>query len=155
MDAKVDSHALEDKNCVVILYRAAKDISNAALQHDAAAARNSWRSWLEEGPSEGIGAQHAMSRVLQGWVPPKTMPTLIDDAEGEEVVDDIQGITDDDLQMEQIQDVVPVNAQEAVDDAASSWAEIWQEGTEGVGPRWPEAMSLGVPPFAVKQLRGA
>ena len=148
---------------IVILnkYRTAKSVAEAAHLHDTNTAKVSWATWLQEGPAKGLGRQHMMSRVASGWIPSrecKASDPIFDSRDDDEqlhIINDVEGVTEEDVEAASQLTWVPLNSQQAVDVAASEWAEVWQEGKEGQNPRWPAKMGSSLPAAAVGQLREA
>jgi hypothetical protein len=91
----------QDKVKVHLLCRSAKAIAAVAHQHDDQAARVAWTSWLQEGPAKGLGRQHKMSRVAHGWIPSKVGDaSQSDSCDDEDCIDDLDGLTEDDISRE-------------------------------------------------------
>ena len=85
------------------------------MKHDEQAACAAWLSWLQEGPSSGLGRQHQMSRVSQGWIPSKLGSTAsTDDDDGCLCFSDVGDITDDDVTLA-LPNSVPLDLQQSVD----------------------------------------
>ena len=95
-------------------------VATKAQQHDSASARTRWLVWIQEGPRQGLGRQHRMSRCATGWVAAKTAAVVLEEGE----VDDVEGIGDQDVD-EGTQKLQPLAQQQTVDEEASGWAEIW------------------------------
>ena len=70
----VSAAQLTEKCVVIAIMRAACDVARKAHMYDDSTARNSWMSWLQEGPAGGLGRQHRMSRCATGWIPAKLGP---------------------------------------------------------------------------------
>ena len=69
------------------------------------------------------------------------------------MLDDIEGITDNDVARLSISKVAPLNQQQAVDDEAAGWANVWQQGASGFEPQWPEDMGRRMADFATSKFR--
>ena len=94
-------------------------VATRPQQHDSASAGIRWLVWIQEGPGQGLGRQHKMSRCATGWVAAKTAAVVLDDGE----VDDIEGIGDQDVEEGTLR-LQPLDQQQTVDEEASGWAEI-------------------------------
>ena len=88
-----------------------------------------------------------MSRVATGWIPAKQcrVRDVIDCQNGgdedDTILDDVNDISDHDIDGSLRSEWVPLNAQQAVNQEAEAWANVWQQGVQGNMPRWP--MQLG------------
>eukprot|EP00973_Karenia_brevis_P068016 9461997-Karenia_brevis.AAC.1 len=91
---------LDSRSCACWLYRVTSKIATAAKAHDVHKFNASWKSWLSEGPSRGIGRQHRMSRTSVGWIASPVASHAEGAAEGEtlEQFDDVDGLAESMLQ---------------------------------------------------------
>ena len=155
----VSAFELSDKLRAMLLSRDANGIADAAAAHDANASRSSWHSWLQEGPSSGLGRQHKLSRTSAGWVPAKLGVTNECDSEDDDddcvIIDDVHGLTEQEVCRAGATELVPLNAQQAVDYEAEGWGDIWQQAAIGQDPCWPEDMGETLPHIAVPKFRAA
>ena len=157
----LSSDLLKDKVRVLCKYRSARCIADAAHAHDSNASRQAWHSWLHEGPANGLGRQHFMSRVATGWIPAKqcSVRDVIDCQNGgdedDTILDDVNDISDHDIDGSLRSEWVPLNAQQAVNQEAEAWADVWQQGVQGNMPRWPLQLGDRLPDLAVDTFREA
>ena len=90
------------------------------------AATLKWASWMHEGPAAGLGRQHKMSKVAQGWAPTAIAKGRADDMPSleEEDIDDEDG-----LSLEGLQEAIaargegggPASTQQEADQEALDW----------------------------------
>ena len=66
---KVQLASLDCRVEVARLRVTAAAIAKRASEHDRQRRWRAWQSWLKEGPAQGLGRQHRMTRVAGGWVP--------------------------------------------------------------------------------------
>ena len=156
----ISSADLQDKVKTLLLYRAASMIAKAASDFDVRRSRAAWQNWLTEGPSQGLGKQHRLTRTAQGWIPAKLAPT--NTLEDEEFVDaddggcysDIEGVTEAEVaSSDPSSPVVPLNLQQATDAEAEAWGKVWQQGVAGKGPKWPKCLGEALPSITVDKFR--
>ena len=75
-----------------------------------------------------------MSRAATGWIPAKqcSVRDLIDCQNGgdedDTSLDDVNDISDHDIDGSLRSEWVPLNAQQAVNQKAEAWANVWQQG---------------------------
>ena len=48
----------------------------------AARAQAKFAKWVQEGPAKGLGRQHKLSRIANGWVPNQTAPEYEEEEAG-------------------------------------------------------------------------
>ncbi len=104
---------------------------SAAVVEDAAGrlALAKWRSWLQEGPSKGLGRQHKYTRNAIGWTSTKVGPTEEPDI-GD--LDELDGLTAEELasiwRVEELKS--PLAAQQVAEAEMKSWGGQWNiDGT--------------------------
>ena len=95
---------LETPAWVAILERVARMQAESQEAEASRMARARWISWLNDGPSAGLGRQHKMSRVAIGWV-----PTAIASGNAEAITataddgdDDMEGLSEEQLRLVQV-----------------------------------------------------
>lgn len=76
-----------------------------------------------------------------------------DDDEG--CFDNIEGVTDRDVNLIGVEAAVPLNLQQAVDQEAVTWADIWQRGLAGQGPKLPNDLGASMLDIALCKFRSA
>ena len=113
--------AVTTKSSAITLMQQVSMVATRAQQHDRASARTRWLVWIQEGPGQGLGRQHKMSRCATGWIAAKTAAVVLEESE----LDDVEGIGEHDVE-EGTQRLRPLDQQQTVDEEASGWAEIWQ-----------------------------
>lgn len=65
------------------------------LETEAATrAQANYTNWLKEGPGQGIGRQHKMSRVAGGWIPNRTSNEEEEHTTAEDGTDTLHGMSD-------------------------------------------------------------
>lgn len=113
-----------------------------------------WLTWLHEGPGDGIGRQHKMTRTSTGWI-----ETAI--AEGRKTAlpqlaqaqdDDFDGLTAEQLEQVMANELdvgAPANAQQETDNEAATWGKQWLSDDLYVEPQWPE--NMGRPPVELQK----
>ena len=104
--------------------------------HAANASRESWRSWLHDGPAHGLRRQHRMSRTVAGWVPSATiaLPCEADDAQPDDP-DDAAEIVAGSLQANSTR--IPLGLQATAESEVGRWSTHWGSGL-GLPPcQWP------------------
>jgi hypothetical protein len=120
-----------------------------------------FRGCMIQGPANGPGRQHFMSRVATRWIRAKRcMLKAIEDGQdgGDEeatILDDVHDISEHDIDGDVCSEWVPLNAQQAVEQEAVTWAEVWEQGVTGHQPRWPLQLGERLPDLAVSTFRGA
>jgi hypothetical protein len=120
-----------------------------------------WVSWLHEGPAAGLGRQHRMSKVAQGWAPTATaggrdsdMPDLEDGT-----CDGDDGLSQEEL-LEAIEDRrendTPASTQQEADGEALDWGNgQWKANTVYIEPDWSQDSAEGLVEMAVEHLKKA
>ena len=86
-----------------------------------------WVSWIRDGPN-GLKRQHRFSRNAGGWTPTQKSTGNVTDADLRDEVDDLQGLSMQDiidLKFQQAEDHAPATAQQEADDQADGWREQW------------------------------
>ena len=71
------------------------------------------------------------------------------------ILDDVNDISDHDIDGSLRSEWVPLNAQQAVNQEAEAWANVWQQGVQGNMPRWPLQLGDRLPDLAVDTFREA
>ena len=110
--ASITIERLSSREGAAALHATADGVAKRAVLYDERRAEADWHSWLREGPGQGLGRQHRISRVASGWI-----PTPVGNAEVE-----------DEEQFPQEGDWIvpmPVHAQQQVDEEARKWAQEW------------------------------
>ena len=156
--SRFTSSSLHDKVWVLLMYRSTKAIAAAAHSHDQNSSRQAWVSWLHEGPAKGLGRQHRMSRIATGWIPARKARVELVDGEQDvdddvQIVDDTEGVREDDLFNAEVPSLVPLGSQQTVDVEAEAWASIWRRGAVGTLPKWPKCMGEKLPSTSVVLFR--
>ena len=140
---------LKHQHWVHALRQVASHKTSTLMQNARDSSRNSWTSWLQEGPASGLGRQHRMSRTAIGWIPnPSYKAISADDdqcdcdyalLEGEVVVHESPTTsTWDHAEAESPSaDTVPASAQQHVDAEASRWRVHWAGGEDMPPCQWP------------------
>ena len=112
--------------------------------HVANASRESWRSWLHDGPAHGLRRQHRMSRTAAGWVASATiaLPCEADVAHPDDP-DDAAVVVAGSLQANSTR--IPLGLQATAESEACSWSAHWGSGLDLPPCQWP--LDLGeLPP---------
>ena len=143
----VTSIAIECLGCrerTAALHAAADGVAKRAALYDERRAEANWHSWLREGPGQGLGRQHRISRVVAGWI-----PTPVGHAE---VEDEDQLPQEGDWRVP-----MPLHAQAQVDGEARKWAKEWAcHEMEGISPAaWPSIVDESLPALTTAKLREA
>ena len=131
---------LQSVEVVNALSEVAVNMSQTLVHEEQLTSRANWISWVNDGPSAGIGRQHRMSRVAIGWVQSKT---LLDDYEEEDDTttrDSTTADTNSDLQWDKRQHdggPVPMSLQQSVEDQADIWSGHWACNTTMPACEWP------------------
>ena len=60
-------------------------------------AMKKWELWINEGPAAGLRRQHQFSRTADGWAPTKASSGKIRVTDGEDELDDMDGLSAADL----------------------------------------------------------
>ena len=110
-------------------------------------AMKKWELWINEGPAAGLRRQHQFSRTADGWAPTKASSGKISPTDGEDELDDMDGLRAADLgalRFEQGSTGTPVTAQQEVDDQAEKWSEQWGCELNIDEPVWPKEMGSGM-----------
>ena len=153
----ITAQMLTDRICITSLLHTARQAAHRGCEADQRRAIASWKSWLCEGPSDGLGRQHRMSRTAAGWVPsivscpagdggsehsgPEPIGIL---GEEESEEDDIAAFECAGQFLE-----VPLDGQQAVDVEAAKWAAEWQVGQDAPMPVWPDALGEPLPQLCI------
>ena len=122
---------------------------NKADALEAAAATRAFKkhmAWLQEGPSNGIGRQHKLSRTATRWIPNRLAP--VDD---ENVYDDVEGLTAE--EQAQLMHAAPpadgpcspMGSHREADEQRTAWGIHWGTGKEREKPQWPKELAA-LPP---------
>ena len=129
---------------VAELQAVAAGVAKRAASYDERRAAADWHSWLREGPGQGLGRQHRISRVATGWVPTPV----------EMVAPDSAGHAEELLQQ---RDTLPLHAQAQVDAEARKWAKEWAcDEADQIPPIvWPNSVPDDLPALTVGKLRDA
>ena len=103
---------------------------NATREEKAAQhmAMKKWELWINEGPAAGLRRQHQFSRTADGWAPTKASSGKIRVTDGEDELDDMDGLSAADLDALRFEQGIrgtPAIAQQEVDDQAEKWSEQW------------------------------
>ena len=138
----VKHHLLMNKQYVVWLRLDAQLRAKAVSRRDIDARRRSWQSWLQEGPAQGLGRQHRMSRVVGGWIPaPVGCAALAGEADDELTSDTLHG---SEVNVDEWS-VMPLHSQQEVEQEARAWAEVWQASERPPAPLWPADLGMAMP----------
>ena len=141
---------------IMFLHKAVSSVAESAAKYDQNQSRASWLSWLENGPSRGLGKQHRMSRTALGWLPSKLGPVAIDFGDDAATpIDDVDGLDDRFLDSCEVFMQAPLDRQQTVDAEAGEWASIWNVGCKQYPIKWPECMGTAMPPLSVRVFRDA
>ena len=132
--------------------RAVEAVASRAVRHDSHAASKRWLQWINEGPGQGLGRQHRMSRCASGFVIAKV--TKVADSSEPGDTDDVEGVTDECLDLVQCV-ACPLDKQQSVEEEANSWALIWKEGHDEFSIPWPAELGPELPSLAVDAFRAA
>lgn len=137
---------LMDGTCLLCLPTVANNAARKVAAEDQRRVNNSWRSWLQEGPGQGIGRQHRFSRTSLGWVPTKVaVPHTDNDGDAHcSIVDDCDLISAADL-LDARTVELPFHAQQAVDAEANKWAFEWMVGSSSPLPICPTGLGEPLP----------
>ena len=91
-----------------------------AEDHAAAFAAEAFSNWLHEGPMDGLGRQHQLSRTAVGW-----FPTKVDKPQANqfEPIDEVDGLSKEQLDSVSLQgqDAAPLTAQQIANDERCKW----------------------------------
>ena len=122
-------------------------------RQDQRGALLSWRSWLTEGPADGLRRQHKVSRTAAGWTP--SLVAAQDQPNGE-------GAECDEGDEEQLcwdeQDgpvEAPCDRQQTAEETSGEWATIWQADAVPPVLDWPSDLGEALPPPCVTMARRA
>ena len=122
----------------------------------ARAARLAWSSWLADGPAKGLRRQHRMSRTAIGWVPAHVavpVPVSLSEADSLDGVD--EALLTESLEYGAEASSLPLNPQQAADQAADVWAAEWGVGLELPDVAWPADLGPLPPPLLLPALQRA
>ena len=95
-----------------------------------------------------------MSRIAQGWVPSK-MGETHDSDDDSVCYSDVEGVTEENVNMAGNLVSVPLGLQQAVDSEARDRGAIWQQGVLGQAPAWPIDLGARLPSTSIARVRDA
>ena len=147
---------LQTAEVVSALSRVADNMAQTQVHSEQLTSRANWISWVNDGPSAGIGRQHRMSRVAIGWVRSKT---LLDDHEDDD--DNTRHVpteaeTNAELQWDKRlrdESPVPMSLQQSVDDQADTWSGHWACDTVMPECEWPADMGPLPPQMSLSDFK--
>lgn len=136
---------LNDRRAVAQLLSTASIVADKATEHDDRRAQASWLSRSRDGPARGLGRQHRLSRVAEGWIPsalgagsvsscdqPDTQQAVAHQGEADAIREDGDG------RLDGAEVSIPQSSQQAVDAEAEKWKQEWQVGADIPLLHWPE-----------------
>ena len=124
------------------LFEIASERAHTLERKAVADAARELSKWLREGPADGLGRQHRLSKTAQGWIPTPVAQQELVQLSAEDHVEECTPSQLADIQQRELSRLgcLPLNVQQVANAEAAVWSKQWRVG-ETVDPlAWPDDM---------------